>query len=180
MSKKPLVVNFFAGPGAGKSSCCASLFAALKWRNINCEMALEYAKDLVYDEDLEKLNNQLYVFGKQQHRMYRLSKKVDVIVTDAPLLNSIYYDAGDSPALREVILAEYRKYNNFNIFVKRAKPYDPKGRLQTEEEAKKIDIAIKDILHTCAAGDFLEIEGGPQAIEPIAAQVILKLLKDFE
>ena len=47
-----LVVNFFAGPGAGKSSMAAGLFAELKFRGVNCELATEYAKDKVWEGSL--------------------------------------------------------------------------------------------------------------------------------
>ena len=80
--KKTLVVNFCAGPGAGKSILCAATFAALKWRGVSAEMALEYAKDKVWEETETVFKNQLYIFGKQQYRMHRLDGKVDVIVTD--------------------------------------------------------------------------------------------------
>ena len=41
---KQLIVNFFGGPSAGKSTICAHVFAELKWLNINCEIAPEFAK----------------------------------------------------------------------------------------------------------------------------------------
>lgn len=41
------VINLFAGPGSGKSTTCAGVFNKLKLAGINCEMALEYAKDKV-------------------------------------------------------------------------------------------------------------------------------------
>lgn len=39
------VINLFAGPGSGKSTTCAGVFSKLKLAGVNCEMALEYAKD---------------------------------------------------------------------------------------------------------------------------------------
>ena len=42
--KKTLVINLFGGPGVGKSTLCASVFAKLKIMGIDCEMATEYAK----------------------------------------------------------------------------------------------------------------------------------------
>lgn len=56
--QKTLVINLFGGPGAGKSTFCASVFADLKWRDINCEMALEYAKDRVWEGSFNVLENQ--------------------------------------------------------------------------------------------------------------------------
>ena len=45
-----LVINLFGGPGCGKSTIAALLFGKLKQNGINCEMALEYAKDKVWEE----------------------------------------------------------------------------------------------------------------------------------
>lgn len=92
MDKKTLVVNLFAGLGAGKSSLCAHIFAALKWRDINCEMSREWAKDKVLEGSSHVLKNQMYIFGKQQHRLFSLKNEVDIVITDSPLLLSIIYD----------------------------------------------------------------------------------------
>ena len=50
-----IVVNLFAGPGSGKSTTCAGVFAKLKLAGVNCEMALEYAKDKVWEERIKYL-----------------------------------------------------------------------------------------------------------------------------
>lgn len=125
----------------------ANIFAELKWAGINAEMALEYAKDLVWEERFATLENQIYVFGKQLHRMNRLVGKVDVIITDSPLLLSpIYKPKGISQVFDELVLEEFNKFNNVNYFIERKKPFNQKGRLQTEEQAKEKDKKIKDFL----------------------------------
>ena len=172
-----LVVNFYAGPGAAKSTMTAATFAALKWRNVNCEMALEYAKDKVWEESTALLDNQLYVFGKQQHRLYRLSEKVDVIITDAPLLNSVHYDAKNNQVFRALIEQEYSKYKNLNFFINRMKPYNPKGRLQTEEQAKEIDGEILKILNTYAHDNYECIPGQPEEVEKTIVPKIMEILQ---
>ena len=68
-SSNPLIVNFYAGPGAGKSTMVAHTFAELKWRGINCELVTEYAKDKVWEKSFETLENQFYVSAKQYHRL---------------------------------------------------------------------------------------------------------------
>jgi len=65
MEKETLIVNLFGGPGTGKSTLCADLFAKLKWRHTNCEMALEFAKDKVWEESFKVLDNQIYIFGQR-------------------------------------------------------------------------------------------------------------------
>ncbi len=43
--------------------------------NINCEMALEFAKDKVWEESFKTMDDEIYIFGKQFHKIWRL--KVD-------------------------------------------------------------------------------------------------------
>ena len=66
-----LVVNLFGGPGCGKSTVAALLFGKLKQHGVNCEMALEYAKDKVWEESFKTLEDQIYIFGKQLHKIWR-------------------------------------------------------------------------------------------------------------
>jgi adenylate kinase family enzyme len=173
-NKKTIVLNLFAGPGSGKSTFCASIFAQLKWKGIECEMALEYAKDRVWEGSFNVLENQMYVFGKQQHRMFRLKGKVDVIITDSPLLNSVIYDAGNDEDFRKIILNEHHKYENMNFFIERAKPYHPKGRLQSEEGAKELDNQILSMLDSYYI-DFDKILGIPDNSTVIVNKILEKL-----
>lgn len=146
MSTNTLVVSIFGGPGAGKSSFAHGLMYELKISNINCELSSEYAKDIFYEESPTKLNNQIYVFGKQLHRIKRILGKVDVIVTDAPLLHSIHYDSSNSGYFKELILEEHHKLNNFNIWLVRKHDYNPNGRFQDETGAKEISNSIQSML----------------------------------
>lgn len=145
MSKKTLIVNLFAGPGAGKSTFCADIFANLKWEGIDCEMALEYVKGKVWEGSHSILDDQIYVFGKQQHELVKLNGKVDVVITDCPIPLSFIYYKGDNPFFENQVFLEFVSYNNLNIFLKRVKKYNANGRVHSEEEAKEIDKKILDL-----------------------------------
>lgn len=41
-----LVINFFGGPGCGKSTMASRLFSELKSKGVKCEYVTEYAKDV--------------------------------------------------------------------------------------------------------------------------------------
>ena len=84
-----IIINLFAGPGSGKSTTCAGLFSKLKLAGINCEMVLEYAKELVWENNLETLDDQIYIFAEQLHRINRLKNKVDVIITDLLFMENL-------------------------------------------------------------------------------------------
>ena len=141
-----IVINLFAGPGAGKSTNCAGLFYRLKMLGVNCEMALEYAKDKVWEQSYRTLDNQIYVFGKQLHRLWRLNEQVDVVITDSPLLLSIHYDKTNSENFKNLVMEQFNNFKNLNYFIVRGESYNPKGRTQTLEESKEIDVDVTKIL----------------------------------
>lgn len=144
-----VVVNFLGGPGSGKSTFSSSVFSELKWRGINCEIVTEYAKDKVWEGAYNAIENQLHVLGRQSYRQYRLNGKVDVILTDSPILISLLYAKYDRHATTEfkkVAIDEFKSYNNVNFFINRNNHYQPEGRMQTIEEAKIIDNSILEIL----------------------------------
>lgn len=165
--RKPIVVNLYAGPGTGKSSSAADIFSKLKWGGINCEMALEFAKEKVWEESIKVLDDQIYIFAKQLHKMRRLIGKVDVIITDSPLLFSIMYDTTKNEHLKNLVLDVYKEFNNFDILLKREKPFEQAGRLQNEEKARELDTKIKDILNDYAGG-FVTFPANPKSAENIA------------
>jgi nicotinamide riboside kinase len=149
--KNTILINCFGGPSSGKSTMCAGLFTKLKCLGVDSEMALEYAKDVIWEESFKKLDNQIYIFAKQLHRLKRLQGKVDVIITDSPIiLSTIYVDAynvkEDNTTFKKLIIEEHRKFNAINFFIKRVHTYEPNGRLQTLEQAEQIDNKIKEIL----------------------------------
>jgi len=171
---KPLVVNIIGGPGCGKSSMTASVFSFLKWHDVNCEMALEYAKEVVWSKTENLLKNQLFVFGQQHNRIYHLLDKVDVVITDSPLLLSIIYDSKRNLNLKSLVLDEFHKYNNMNYLLTRKKKYNPSGRLQTEEEAKKIHDKLRNLLKMYAI-PHKEIAGVPENAQLIGKDVLKAL-----
>lgn len=144
--KNTLIVNLFAGPGAGKSTGAAYIFSKLKMAGIDCEYVSEYAKDRVWQDDQFPLQHcQLYVIGKQCLKIERLLGKVDVIVTDSPIaLGSMYTD--EKPYQDAALYTAHKYKRTLNIFVRRKKTYNPNGRNQTEAEAIEIDNKIRKML----------------------------------
>lgn len=143
------VINIFGGPGTGKSVTAAKLFAELKIQNKNCELITEFAKELVYDESYKVMENQIWIFANQHHKMYRLKDKVDYIVTDAPLFNSIVYSGKgeDNKPFHKFVLNEFNKYDNLNVYLERETVYQQHGRYQDEVGAKKIDDEVINLFN---------------------------------
>lgn len=148
--KDTLIVNLIAPPGAGKSTMAADIFAKLKWLNIDCELITEFAKELVWEERSETFKNEIYIFAKQFHRIFRVVGKVDVIVTDRPLILSLYYNqkygGGRFNKLNDLVLEQHNRFNNFNIYLNRVKKYNSNGRNQSEKESDNMGIEIKAML----------------------------------
>ena len=80
---KTKIINLFGAAGAGKSTQAMGLVTALRLAGYSAEYVAEYAKDVVYEKHLGKLEDQLYIFAKQNRRIERvLSSNFDFIVTD--------------------------------------------------------------------------------------------------
>lgn len=172
--KLPLVINFLGGPGCGKSSTAAHLFALLKWEGITTELVTEYAKDKTWEKSFNTLENQIYVFGKQRHRMWVLENQVDVIVTDSPIILSLVYGRNLSDNFRGLILEQFNAFTSLNYFIDRNKPYYKIGRSQTEVEAKQIDQDILDLLGD-AKIPYNHILGGPEGLPALRDNVMAHL-----
>jgi len=169
-----MIVNLFGGPGIGKSTTAAGLFYKLKLNYFEAELVTEYAKDATWEQRYKTLENQFYVTAKQHHRIWRIleywkNKNVNgIIVTDSPFILGIQYlkESESSEEFKKFILKEFNKFNNLNILLKRKKKYNPIGRNQTEDEAKQIDINIKNFLQNNNI-DYIEIEGDENAVNKI-------------
>ncbi len=138
------VINFFGGPGSGKSTAAAGLFYTMKKEKYNVELVTEFAKDLVYEENHKALSEQNYVFANQEYRLSKLKDKVDYVITDSPLILSLIYVKDYPHSFHTFCVDMFDTYQNTNIVIKRNHDYVDIGRMQTETEAKELD---RDILH---------------------------------
>jgi hypothetical protein len=172
--KNTLIVNLYGGPGTGKSSGAAYIFSKLKMAGIDAEYVTEFAKDKVWENNTEAFKCQFYISGKQSFRISRCFGKVDVIITDSPIvLGKIYADLIGRPQLGLACLEEADQYpagSTLEIFLNRVKPYNTNGRNQTEEEAKKIDETVKKLLLERAESkqySVMEYDGDQEGYERI-------------
>lgn len=146
------VINFFGGPGCGKSTTAAYLFSRLKMNNRRCQYVNEYAKQCVYEKrELLLTNDQLYVLAKQNHKltMLKLGGDVEFAIVDSPLLlSNIYGKINNSipQSFHNLTLDYFKSYDNVNFFVQRTQNYEVQNRLQNLNQAKKIDVYIKNYL----------------------------------
>lgn len=125
----------------------ATVFSELKWRGIESELVTEFAKDLVWEKRHFTFANQVYMFGEQHHRIFRLLGQVNVVVVDSPILLTPIYDLKQRPELETLAVNEFNSTNNYNIFLKRVKDYNPNGRNQTREQAVEKDEEVLRLLN---------------------------------
>lgn len=169
---KTKCLNFYAGPGAGKSTIAAAVFAQLKQRDINCELITEFAKRKVWEGNYECLGNQLYITAKQQYLMWTVSKHVNLIITDSPLLLGSIYGNECDDLLDQIITREYEKFDNIDIFLNRNMDhtYQSNGRMQNSDEAILKDIEIKALLNKHNK-QFLEFDVNDTAVVDIVTAI---------
>lgn len=155
--KHTIVINAFAGPGAGKTTSCLEVAEKLKKQGFVTEYVQEYAKELVYDNNLIMLDghyeHQFAILNEQMKRINRLYGKVDFIVTDSPiLLNNTYLNEDKNTevylAYSDSVNKLYGLYNNFNYFVERdTSVFEKEGRIHNLEQSIAIDNELKNMLH---------------------------------
>lgn len=175
-----LIVNLFGSPGTGKSTGAAYIFSKLKLMGYNAELVTEYAKDLTWEENWERLSNQAVVFGEQFQRISRCFDKVDVIVTDSPFLMGTLYN--NHPALGQAFLKcvrdvhDYYKKDSANYFLIRVKPYVGVGRTQTEKQSDALARRIDEMLSETKQ-DYVCVPGNTQGYDYIFTDVVERLNK---
>ena len=169
-----LIVNLFGGPGTGKSTMAAGIFSELKWRGVNCELSTEYAKEKVWEESFAIFENQVYIFAKQLQRILRVQEKVRVVVTDSPLILIMLYNKRLGGTFDRLILEIFNTYNNMNFYLTRKKEYLRKGRLQTLEEAKELDVRTRSLLDRNGV-PYSTVVGERESVAVIVEEIIQKI-----
>lgn len=149
--KTPVVINGYGGPGAEKSTACMEITAALKKAGYGAEYVQEYAKELVYDKNMEMLDgsakNQFEILKEQTRRVDRLYDQVDFIVTDSPILLNEIYNKELTPEYRDIVGKIQNSYSNFSFFIERdVSNFEEEGRIHNLAESIQKDQEIRDML----------------------------------
>ena len=179
--KKTILVNLLGAAGAGKSTMAWSISGKLKRKGVNCEYVPEFAKSLVYEKNFKCLEDQLFVFANQYHALKTLRGVVDVIVTDSPLLLSVFYNAyrGEenlripNELMEKLVMFCHSTFDNLNFFIERNHEYKKEGRYQTEEEAKEETKIIKEIVDSLV--EYQTLPSGDESEEKIVDAVLERL-----
>lgn len=132
------VINLYGSSGSGKSTNAAGLAYELKTEGLKVETINEYAKELCISNSSHLLDNQTWVFANQYQKMKYLSKDLDFVITDSPLMLSMFYGVKyeyEFDSLFPLVKEVYNSFDNINIFLERNHPWDPYARVQSEDES---------------------------------------------
>jgi len=144
-------INLYGGPGVGKSTLAARLFAHLKTKGASVELVQEFAKQAVYlDRRILKWDC-VYVAARQLEAELRpLKASVDRIITDSPLLLQWIYARRHGCTVHKqlfnIAMKFEQEFPSVNFIVRRSVDFQPNGRWENHLEAQEIDRIIEDEL----------------------------------
>jgi len=180
--KNVTVINFYGGPGSGKSTAAAGLFYKMKLAGYSVELTDEFAKECVWENNVPMLADQLYVLAHQHRKILRLAGKVDYVITDSPVLLSPIYrekygEALYSDNIDKMALECYKLYpHNINFMLTRPeKGFDQNGRAQDLEESLNIDKEIEEQFDALNIG-FVKLNNHLQNAEAAFQHITNSLL----
>ena len=141
----PIVINLFGGPNAGKTTLGLMLTAAFKRSGAYVELAAEFARDMVLENNHRALACQPYILGHQIMLIERaIAAGADIVVTDSPpLLSCAYYN---SPGVEMLAMEAHQKHKTINLLLKRHPEHQMFGRIHDEQQSIEIDNEIMSIL----------------------------------
>lgn len=140
-----VIVNLYGGPGVGKSTLAATLFAHFKRAGYKCEMSRERAKELLYEgRDLARCQ-MLITATQYQHLKDLEAAGTELAICDGPLRLSLAYAKGLPfyEHFRSVVNDLCAEFTNVDVLVRRAVAYQTHGRVQgNEAEARALDAVV--------------------------------------
>ncbi|RYD85039.1 MAG: hypothetical protein EOP84_03745 [Verrucomicrobiaceae bacterium] len=174
-----MIVNLIGAPGAGKSTTRADTFRILKQNGVKCEECTEYAKDLVWEERALTLSSQPYIFSKQLRNMERVIGKVDVLITDSPLILNRYYTekyrAGVYPdSFLNFVSDQFIRMGGITYLIERVHAYETIGRSQSQEQSDEVGLELVEMLDRFGI-TYKRLLGNNEAGPLIAADIMAHL-----
>lgn len=144
-------INLFGGPGTGKSTTAAWLYAKLKEESYPIELVTEYIKSWAWEGRVPSSYDQNYIFAKQLRREDLLTRKGIHLITDSPMpLQLVYAKKYNCPFYDELFSLSKKfdaQHPSLNVVLARTVAYQPEGRYETAEEALDVDKRILALLH---------------------------------
>jgi adenylate kinase family enzyme len=170
-----LRINFYGGPGVGKSTLAALLYGWLRQQRFNAELAQEWIKTWVYQGKQMESFDYVYTFAKQLHTEDGLLRAgVNIVVTDSPIyLQCMYALHQKMKAANELwrIAKRFEEtYPSVNFLVDRGEfaVYEQTGRNETLDQAMEMDRFIETCLRDWHV-PFTHVRTG--TLDPVIAEL---------
>jgi nicotinamide riboside kinase len=166
-----LVVNIFGGPGTGKSTLAAQIFAQLKMQHIEAACPEEHAKLAIWSGQPWLLDEQAILLGRTWETLSALVGRVDVVICDSPLLLcSVYAGEREPLSFHNFVIDLHKRTHRLNLFIERPldQAYSTNGRRENEDQALVMDQRIKAALRD-AQEPFLEVSTTDDIVPHIRA-----------
>lgn len=138
-----MIIGFIGGPGAGKDTLASGLFHEIKKLNIDAFLANEWIKPYAY---MGIMPDPVTIFKEQLFIEKAAENNTDFIISTSPSILAIYYKNTSDEDDIKYVLNKWKQEDHKLYFIKRSKPYIKKGRYQTEDRAREMDIEIKSFL----------------------------------
>ncbi len=136
-------INLYGGPGVGKSTLAAEIFACFKKAGEQIELVQEWAKLLAYAGKRPTIWDQVEGFSRQLRTEEKLQRMGVSVVTDSPLrLQAFYATRLSQPIGTGLYYAAVefdREFPPVELLIKRKFDYDSAGRFESLDAAKEID-----------------------------------------
>jgi len=161
MNKKPTLIQFWGGPGSGKSIGACSLYTLMAISPSYEEVGLvrEFAKKYAILRDREALSDQRFITGGQAASLYIAKLEYKTIISDSAIeLGRVYCsDSKDLEFIEKTISEVYSDFNVVNVFIRRNfdLAFEEAGRVHNLKESMEIDAETCEMAQA-APGLYLE------------------------
>jgi len=147
---KTKIINYFGGPGVGKSTDSAALYVEMKRAGYDVELVREVAKKYAHKGQNIGAFDQIAIIGQQIEEESSLIGNVEYVITDGPsFLCAIYLYTNHDKYFMMDSVKKYYEYCQQkgvifkNFVIPRTKEYNPKGRFEDEFTANFIDSLVR-------------------------------------
>lgn len=152
---KTRTINIWGGPGSGKSTTASALYTLMKCSGYSVELVEEQSRRLIRDGSANLFKTPGYSAALQFAAIYNAGP-FEYVICDAPVLSKLAYE-NPSKEVEDYIRYLDELLPGYDVFLERSRShrYEPIGRIHTEDEARKLDIKMKSLIHYSSRAYFL-------------------------
>lgn len=176
--KRTMIVNLFAPPNRGKAIMAHKVCDELQTRGVSCAVVTHDHQPLETARYTD-IQNEIFIFARDFNKIFRLHGHVEAIVTDKPLMMSLFYNMrygqGYYQRLNDLIVEQNSNLYNINFFL-RGGTVTMKHDIE-EVEIQDIEVDMERMLRTYRE-KYMDVKMGDiKAVGQIADKVEAEVLQ---